>query len=68
MGHCQRTVAWLEQTEFDRAPQIFHVVAGQMSLVGPRAQPATPDSHDERATRNQRTLKPGVIGPWSVWT
>ncbi len=59
---------WLEQTELERAPQIFHVVAGQMSLVGPRAQPADRDSRDERATRNQRTLKPGMIGPWSVWT
>ena len=59
---------WLERTELDRAPQTIHVVTGQMSLVGPRPQPADADSHKDPAARNQRTLKPGVIGPWSVWT
>lgn len=59
---------WLERTELDRAPQILHVVTGQMSLVGPRPQPADADSDNDPAARNQRTLRPGVIGPWSVWT
>jgi lipopolysaccharide/colanic/teichoic acid biosynthesis glycosyltransferase len=59
---------WLEQTELDRAPQVFHVISGQMSLVGPRAQLVSTHAAHDRSNRNQRTLKPGIIGPWSVWT
>lgn len=59
---------WLERTELDRMPQLWHVVRGQMSLVGPQPQTASEGEDSVRAMRSQRTLKPGVIGPWSVWT
>jgi len=58
---------WLEETQLDRMPQLAHAVAGTMSLVGPQPQPLAPGEHDLRNTRSERTLKPGVIGPWSVW-
>jgi len=62
-------VSWIERTLYssglDKLPQLFNVLAGQMSLVGPR-----PRVVDEKAIssagRNLQTVKPGFIGPWTT--
>ena len=56
----------LRQTSLDELPQLFNVLAGQMSLVGPR-----PVVHDELAhygtdLRWYLSVRPGVTGPWQV--
>ncbi len=57
---------WLRQTSLDELPQLFNVVRGEMSLVGPRM--ISPDEADKYApVLNRRLLvKPGMTGLWQV--
>lgn len=55
----------LRRLEFDRMPQLFNVIAGDLSLVGPR--PMTPDFfesilNEEPLYRHCLSVKPGVTG------
>ncbi len=55
----------LRRLEFDRMPQLFNVIAGDLSLVGPR--PMTPDFFEsildeEPLYRHCLSVKPGVTG------
>jgi len=62
-------VSRLERTLYrrglDKLPQLFNVVRGQMSLVGPRPR-VVEDKTDARAALNLQTVKPGMIGPWTL--
>ena len=56
----------LRRWSIDELPQLFNVLAGEMSLVGPRPlQPVEvdelPDEHDRR-----HLTKPGMTGLWQV--
>lgn len=58
--------AVLRKTSLDELPQLFNVIAGDMSLVGPR--PVTPDelvSYGPDAQLYART-RPGITGAWQV--
>jgi exopolysaccharide biosynthesis polyprenyl glycosylphosphotransferase len=57
---------WLRRFAIDELPQLFNVVRGEMSLVGPR--PALPQetlNYDERGLGRLR-VKPGLTGLWQV--
>lgn len=57
---------WLRRSNLDELPQLFNVLRGQMSLVGPR--PLVPEE-DERVVgvdRRRLHLKPGMTGPWQT--
>ncbi|MCE5972173.1 sugar transferase [Sinirhodobacter sp. WL0062] len=57
----------LRATSLDELPQLFNVLRGDMSLVGPR--PFLPDQeHDYRAAggRSYYRLRPGITGPWQL--
>ncbi|WP_216849277.1 exopolysaccharide biosynthesis polyprenyl glycosylphosphotransferase [Pimelobacter simplex] len=61
-----RVGRWLRRTSLDELPQLFNVVLGQMSLVGPR--PALP-SEVERYhpdVRHRLVVHPGMTGLWQV--
>ena len=61
-----RVGRFLRRTSLDELPQIFNVMRGQMSLVGPR--PLVP-SEIERygdALGGVLTVRPGMTGPWQV--
>ena len=57
---------FLRRTGFDELPQLFNVLRGDMSLVGPR--PLVPDE-DGRIKGHHRArldLTPGITGVWQV--
>ncbi|MDR1862608.1 MAG: undecaprenyl-phosphate galactose phosphotransferase WbaP [Treponema sp.] len=56
----------LRRTSFDEFPQLFNILRGEMSLVGPR--PVT-EAEIERYGENYRhifSVKPGLTGLWQV--
>jgi len=63
---------WLRKTGLDELPQIFNVLKGEMSLVGPRPLMIS-DLEVLRnkypqyyRIRNSITVKPGITGMWQV--
>lgn len=61
-----RLGGFLRKTSIDELPQLWNVLAGNMSLVGPR--PPTLDEVDSYDMRHRRRLsmKPGLTGLWQV--
>jgi Undecaprenyl-phosphate glucose phosphotransferase len=56
---------WLRKTSIDELPQIFNVLSGEMSLVGPRPHAAAHDSEYEKLIGNyafRNHVKPGITG------
>jgi len=65
-GRRLRLSRWLQSSSLDELPQLWNVVFGQMSLVGPRPlHPAQATGLDVAAAHRHRT-RPGVTGPWQV--
>jgi exopolysaccharide biosynthesis polyprenyl glycosylphosphotransferase len=57
----------LRRTSLDELPQLFNVLRGDMSLVGPRPEEeAIVALYDERQ-RSRLAVKPGVTGPMQVY-
>jgi exopolysaccharide biosynthesis polyprenyl glycosylphosphotransferase len=57
---------WLRRTSLDELPQLFNVLKGEMSLVGPR--PPIPSEVDSYEAHHYARfdVKPGITGPWQV--
>lgn len=57
---------WLRRTSLDELPQLFNVLRGEMSLVGPR--PLVPEELEHYRGRVAKLLSapPGVTGAWQV--
>lgn len=57
---------WLRHASLDELPQLFNVLVGHMSLVGPRpALPWEVELFDQHHRRRER-VRPGVTGLWQV--
>ncbi|HZS23731.1 MAG TPA: sugar transferase [Gaiellaceae bacterium] len=61
-----RVGRWLRRVSLDELPQLYNVVRGEMSLVGPRPLILDEDRHVRDWARRRLTLKPGITGPWQV--
>lgn len=60
-----RVGAFLRRTSLDELPNILNVLAGNMSLVGPRPTSFAADTYDLWQTARLRVL-PGITGLWQV--
>lgn len=61
-----RVGAFIRRFSLDELPQLFNVVKGDMSLVGPRPQrDFEVEQYDHVATR-RLTVRPGMTGLWQV--
>ena len=56
----------LRRTSLDELPQLFNVLSGEMSLVGPRPLVADEDAQVIGLDRSRLHLTPGMTGPWQV--
>jgi exopolysaccharide biosynthesis polyprenyl glycosylphosphotransferase len=56
----------LRRTSLDELPQLFNVLAGQMSLVGPRPLVVDEDAQVHGLDRSRLHLTPGMTGPWQI--
>jgi exopolysaccharide biosynthesis polyprenyl glycosylphosphotransferase len=57
---------WLRRHSLDELPQLFNVLRGEMSLVGPRPLILDEDRHVLEWARQRLNIKPGCTGPWQV--
>jgi len=61
-----RVGRWLRRLSLDELPQLVNVLAGSMSLVGPRPPlPAEVAAYDS-SVRRRLLVKPGLTGLWQV--
>lgn len=61
-----RSGKFLRQSSLDELPQLFNVLVGQMSLIGPR--PPLPREYAQYCDEEKRrmSVKPGLSGLWQV--
>jgi putative colanic acid biosynthesis UDP-glucose lipid carrier transferase len=60
-----RSGTWLRSTSLDELPQLLNVIAGDMSLVGPRPHARAHDLHYATVIANyalRQDVKPGITG------
>ncbi|HEX6873873.1 MAG TPA: sugar transferase [Micromonosporaceae bacterium] len=57
---------WLRRFSLDELPQLFNVLAGQMSLVGPRPPLPEEVARYPEDARRRLVVRPGLTGLWQV--
>jgi len=66
-----KRVTWIGQilrkTSLDELPQLFNVIKGDMSLVGPRPCLPYEYAHYDEWHKRRVSVLPGCTGVWQVW-
>ncbi len=57
---------WLRHTNIDELPQLLNVLAGQMSLVGPRPSPFRENQICVPWRLARLSVRPGITGLWQI--
>jgi lipopolysaccharide/colanic/teichoic acid biosynthesis glycosyltransferase len=58
---------WLRETKINELPQLWNVLVGEMSLVGPRPEdPAIAAAWPEAVRRELLSVRPGITSPATV--
>lgn len=57
---------WLRRTNIDELPQLFNVLLGHMSLVGPRPSPFRENQICVSWRRARLSVRPGITGLWQL--
>ena len=57
---------WLRRYSIDELPQLFNVLRGDMSLVGPRPQVSEEVAEYEGPMSRRLRVRPGMTGLWQV--
>ncbi len=60
------TGSWLRRWSLDELPQLFNVMLGEMSLVGPRPPLPAEAARYGDDVRRRLVVKPGMTGMWQV--
>ena len=61
-----RSGNWLRKLSLDELPQLFNVLRGEMSLVGPRMIAPVEVARYGKDADQAFTVKPGITGLWQV--
>lgn len=61
-----RVGKFLRKTSIDELPQLFNVLLGNMSLVGPRPPLPTEVSNYDYAHRRRLSVRPGITCLWQI--
>jgi lipopolysaccharide/colanic/teichoic acid biosynthesis glycosyltransferase len=61
-----RVGSFLRSTGLDELPQLWNVLVGEMSIVGPRPLPVEEDALCEQWQRRRLDTKPGITCSWQI--
>ncbi|HEY2588153.1 MAG TPA: sugar transferase [Tepidisphaeraceae bacterium] len=61
-----RVGAFLRRYNLDELPQFFNVLAGHMSIVGPRPSPHSENQYCPPWREARLSVRPGITGLWQV--
>ena len=61
-----RVGRFLRDTQLDELPQLLNVIAGHMSLVGPRPSPRKENQYCPPWRETRLSVRPGITGLWQI--